>query len=165
MPQEAKPCLACFEPIQQAARKCPHCHQIQTGPAALLNSPWLGWVVVGLVIAIVAVLGYGLLASLASKTAMPQLVVGPATLRASSDAAHPRVSCFAPLTNNELAVVSDPSLQAVFFDAGSNQIDVHYERHHFSVFPAQVAEGRVSGPPNAGMAEYKSCKLVVLDSR
>lgn len=163
--QDTKPCIACFEPIKRQARKCPNCLQIQTGAAALVNNPWLGWIAAVALVAMLAGLGYLFFSSVVRGTAMPQLEVGPSTLRISSDVTHPQVSCFAQLKNTEIFAVSDPSLQAQFYDASATQIDVHYEKHRFTLFPAVAAGGRVTGVPSGSIADYKSCKVVVLNAR
>jgi hypothetical protein len=165
MQQDTKPCIACFEPIKREARKCFHCYQIQTGSAALLNRPSLGWLAAAAVVAMVAGMAYVTFSSFVPRTVMPKLEVGPSTFSISADATRPRVSCFAQLKNMETTVVSDPSLQAQFYDARETQIDVHYEQHRLTLFPSAAAEGRVSGTPNGTIAEYKSCKLVVLNAK
>lgn len=163
--QDSKPCIACLEPIKLEARKCPHCLQVQTGSAALLNSPWLGWLAAAAVVAMLAGMGYMVFSSFVPRTTIPKLEVGRSILSISSDATRPRVSCFAQMKNMEATAAADPSLQAQFYDARSTQIDVHYEQHRFTLFPAVAAEGRVSGVPNGNPAEYKSCKIVVLNVR
>jgi hypothetical protein len=165
MQQDTRPCIACFEQIKREARKCPHCHQVQTGAAALLNSPWLGWLALAAILAMVAGMAYIAFSSFQPRTAIPKLEVGPSTLNVAADATRPRVSCFAQLKNVEATAVSDPSLQAQFYDAGGAQIDVHYDQHRLTLFPSVAAEGRVSGTPNGVIAEYKSCKLVVLNAK
>lgn len=159
-----KLCLACFEPIQLAARKCPHCHQIQSKAAAMQNHPAVSWIIVAIIAAMVAgfcLAIYGIFAK--NEQRMPELNVGPATVRISNNQKSPRASCFAPITNEDIIVWTDPSIQAQFFDNAGREIDVHYETHHFNLFPKFSVEARVSGPLNAAPEDYAKCKLSVLN--
>jgi hypothetical protein len=160
-----KPCIACCEPINVAARKCPHCHQIQSKAAAVQNHPltsWIGLLLFAGVLLAMMIMLYNLM----SRDEKPALLeISPSTLRISSPRGSPVASCFASIKNADTVVWSNPSLQAQFFDRSGGQIDVHYETHKVGVLPTRSSEARVSGAINAAREEYASCKISVLSAK
>lgn len=158
--------MACKEPIKQDARKCPHCHQIQSGAYALQTNPLFGLAIGALVVSILAWLIYSIGSDASMASSSPQIEIGSGVLhtRSGSDQ-EPLASCFANLKNSGLRYVSDPSLQAEFFDASGKVIDVHYTKHKFSLMPSIAAQGRVTGTPSADVKTYASCKISLLSIR
>jgi hypothetical protein len=165
MPSDTKPCIACFEPIHQKARKCPHCHQIQSKVAALPNHPATAWAVVSF-LAMVLFGGFYLIYNATTKESrVPLVTIGSPIVRTAAHGTLLRASCFAPITNTDALTWSNPTLQAQFFNSTGSQVDVHYEVHKLTLLPTFVAEGRVSGLANASSEEYATCKLSVLHAR
>ena len=77
-----------------------------------------------------------------------------------------RVSCFAELVNNSEWRWGKFNLQAEFYSSSNELIDVHTEYDQNSALrPGASAKFRVSGNANAGVEDYESCTLKVLDAR
>jgi hypothetical protein len=165
MPHDVKQCIACFEPIQPKARKCPHCHQIQSRAAALQNHPATSWAIVSFLALVLFGGAYMFYEAVTKEARVPQVTISPATVQTAVQRGGVRVSCFAPVTNTENVTWSDPTLQAQFFNSAGTQVDVHYEVHKLTLFPAVAAQARVSGQANASPEEYATCKLSVLHAR
>ena len=161
---ETKPCIACFTPINAKARKCGHCHQIQSKVAGLVNHPWTSWVVFTLSVLFFLVALYSILQSTRKESFAAQLVVGESQLRVSTPGETSSVSCFAQVKNVDVATWGNPSLQAEFFDQSKKLIDVHYAKERFDVYPTFSFQARVSGRMSASASEYASCKIQILSA-
>jgi len=163
MDQEHKACIACKEAIKQDARKCPHCHQIQSGAAALQTSPVFGWAVGTIILVSIATISYKIWSDMSDMRTPPDIEIGEGKVRISTNPeGAPSVSCFTSIKNRGIRYVSDPSLQAEFFDSSGEVIDVHFAKHKLSLMPHIEAIGRVTGVPSANPKTYASCKVVLL---
>lgn len=144
-----KPCIACREPIQSDARKCPHCHQLQSRLANFSNSNMAQALLAVFLAALIAYLCYELYGALHKTDAAPKLSVGTGTVRVGIVRGSARVSCFATVTNQDSHSWRNPSLQAEFFDRAGSRIDVKHRELQASLFPSRSLEGQVWGEPVA----------------
>jgi nitrate reductase NapE component len=157
---ESKPCLACGESIRQVAKKCPHCHQIQS---KLLS---LQYVVPVLAVVLVAAFGlmawlfYGLLAGAHDFTEHQQhLVVLEEVVHVEDRPGGPYVSCMGRITNGSPAMWRDFYFETAFLNADGKVIDTLSDRAPaMYVRPGQDAQFRVRGVADKGGALYKSCR-------
>lgn len=161
MTMTTKPCMSCRQPIDEAASKCQHCHQIQSPLFALQTRPAAQVVLAVVVMGVFAAAMYSLYSASTKPLATPNLRIGASTLRMSTVDDEPRVLCFADMSNPGPHVWSNVSLQAEFFDAKRTRIDVLYQQHRVSIYPSLGMVGRVSGTPGAAAAQYASCRISV----
>jgi hypothetical protein len=162
MGAERKSCLACFEPVDARALKCPHCHQVQGRTANWVNRPAVLNGLVIFVVLLLAWLAYSTIRKLERPPFVEKLVVGEATLRQSDVDGQRRVSCLAPIRNSDSLPWGRLSLQAEFLDAQGRVIDVHQARTDFTMSPGFGSHGRVSGPANGASADYSGCRITIL---
>gem|GEM_PF-4953577 len=162
---ETKACIGCFEPINIKALKCPHCHQIQTKAAGLVNHPAASFVAVVLIVGVFVYMFYMVYQIGQTQTFQSQLVVGESAFRLSKVSDESHATCFATIKNTDTAIWSRPSLQAEFFDPAGQLVDVHYAKESFELYPSFTAKGRVSGRANAEPAKYASCKITILSAQ
>lgn len=164
MPNETKSCIACFETIDARARKCPHCHQVQTKVANALNLPAVSALASGIVLLMLAWLVYVIVQSGHREEFNSQLESGSATVRISTVDGHTTVSCFAPMRNKSDLPWERPSLQAEYFNRKNDLVDVQHSRESFGLYPRLTAQVRLSGAPISDTREYASCKITVIDA-
>ncbi len=160
-----KPCVACREPIQCDARKCPHCHQTQSRLANFPNTNVAQLVLLLFLAALIAFFFYSAYEILHKTDKAPKLDVSSGTIRVGSVQGSLRVSCFATITNQDRSSWRNPSLQAEFFDRAGARIDIKHQELHASLYPTFSMEGHVWGEPVAEPAEYASCVMKVIDAR
>jgi hypothetical protein len=159
-----KPCLVCFEPIDARARKCHHCREIQSPASAWMHHPAVLTTFMILLGLLIVWVGYTAVRGLRKPPFSGQLAVGAAQLRLANQEGEPRVSCVAPITNNDTIPWGSVSLQAEFLDAQGQVIDVHHNQYTFRILPGLQATGRASGPANAASSEYAACRVTILSA-
>jgi hypothetical protein len=164
VPNETKSCIACFETIDARARKCPHCHQVQTKVANAVNLPAVSAVALAICFVLVGWFAY-VIVQLGHKEGFnSQLESGPARVRIATPDGHTTVSCFAPIRNKSDLPWERPSLQAEYFNGKKDLIDVQHSRESFSLYPRLTAQVRLSGAPISDTSDYASCKITVIDA-
>lgn len=164
MTTQTKPCLACCQAINAAATKCPHCHQVQTALAGWQNKPAAHLVAFLAVIAIFAAILYSFYGDITKPLATSSLEVGAARVQIGKPDERWRANCFASIKNTDKHAWGNLSLQAEFFDAKGDRVDVQYQEHRVSIYPSRSMEARVSGQANAEVANYAACKISVLNA-
>jgi hypothetical protein len=155
-----KPCMACGESIHRVAKKCPHCHQIQS---KLLSVQYAGAFVAILMLAaagLVAWLYYGLLTGgydLADY--QQQLVVLDESVHVENRGGNLYVSCMGRIKNGSPRKWRDFYFETAFLDANGSVIDTLSDRAPaLYVRPGQDTQFRVRGVADKGSDAYKSCR-------
>lgn len=157
-----KECLGCFELIHEKAKKCPHCQQIQL---KLYTTQYNKWVVVPLVALLLGFMLYLFNDILRmTKSGGPEvLVVESSTLYSRNIAGTDFVSCSGVLTNDSRRDAADIDLRADFFDEKEQLIDTFAVRSNLRVNSGEKSSYRVRAEADKPLAEYKGCKVAVLD--
>jgi hypothetical protein len=164
MPLNTKPCVACREQIHADARKCPHCHQLQTYFANVQNTNAVQVLLIFLALGVIAYFIYLMYSTSRKDSTTPNLTVASGTIRVGTARGNPRVSCFATITNQDAVPWSGLSLQAEFFDTKGSRIDIHYYEPRATVHPSFSIEGNVSGDANAELSDYATCVMKVTNA-
>ena len=161
---ETKSCMACFETIDARARKCPHCHQVQSKVLNAINRPAMGAVVLVICFILVGWLALVIWQLGHREGFNSQLASGQATVRIATADGRTTVSCFAPIQNKSNIPWERPSLQAEYFNGKKDLVDVQHSRESFSLYPWLTAEVRLSGAPVSDTSDYASCRITVIDA-
>lgn len=165
MPRDTKHCVACHEQIHVDAKKCPHCHQLQTYLANIQNTNIVQVFLMLVATGAIAYAVYLLFNTLNKDSAPPKFTVASGTVQVGTVRGNPRVSCFATITNQDPVPRSGLSLQAEFFDTKGSRIDIHYHEPRVTIYPSFSIEGNVSGDPNAAQSDYATCVMKVTNAR
>lgn len=155
-----KPCIACGEPIQGKARRCPHCHFHQERVLLWLSSGW-GIAVLGL--AIVAFILYSRLREPVRWSDHAAAVqVTELKLRATDRRDTTEMSCGGLLKSSSKYEWTDFVVEAVFYSADGQAIDTATQRVRDTILPAN-GEARVRVLDRAAWqaSEYARCALTV----
>ena len=159
-----KTCFACKEPIHDDARKCPHCHQIQTQTARFVFSPVGNAMIIGCILLAIAWSAYSIYTSTKDYPLTESFMISKTTLTKNTDAEPAQVSCFAEIENTTDTHWSDFSIQANFYDQTGNLIDTHHQSLDTSLFPFLSLTARVTGSANAPISQYYTCKIKITDA-
>jgi len=157
---ESKPCMACGEPIRRVAKKCPHCHQIQS---RMLSVQYVGPVLAVVVLAMMGLmtwLFYGLFSgSYDFADYQQQIVVVDESVHVESRSGSLYVSCMGRIKNGSPRRWRDFYLETTFLDATGKAIDTLSERSPaLFIRPGHDAQFRVRGVADKGGDSYKSCR-------
>jgi hypothetical protein len=157
-----KACKSCCEQIQLGAKRCPHCNQQQSRVINFLNMG--GGALIG--VAVLAFFFYQFhrnnqeLKDYASK-----LSTGPFTVHVQSTSETPYASCLAIARNDAPFGWRNLQVEARFFDASGNLIDVTHQRLNGSFIPANGEAGvRVLERAARSASEYSRCELRFIDA-
>ncbi len=159
-----KECMACKEDIKDGARKCPHCHQVQSTIARFGFSRSGQLLGVAIVLFAVAWFVYSVLYPFSATDLGAQFEITQGEIELNTEKDPVIVNCITKVNNSGLARWTDFSLQAEYFDAAGSIIDVHYQKHDIGVFPMIGFSARVTGTANSEIRKYISCKVSIIDA-
>jgi hypothetical protein len=164
MEMESKKCIACFEPIQNEAKVCPHCRYPQSKLGSIGVSSFGTFLGISILILILGWILYAIAASIFEEDLSDQLQFSDSKIVIKKDIEPITVSCIAEVMNNSLLRWYDFSLQAEFVNNNNEVIDVHHKKVDFSVYPNFSFKGIVVGVMNADAKDYYACKMKVIDA-
>ena len=159
-----KPCMVCGEQIQEVAKRCPHCHQMQSRLVQFSNT---GWAVLLLLL-----IGAAFLIYVTTRETVRwvdhagEVKVTEIKLKATSRQARPEMSCMALLRNEGSHTWKDFVLEATFLSADGQVIDTATQRSHDVVLRA-LGEARVRVLDQAALeaGDYSRCQIQVKDAQ
>ena len=157
-----KPCMACCEPIQVAAKRCPHCNQQQSRVTQFLNTG--GGAVV--LLALLAFMIYQFHREKQEfKDYSSKLSTGPFTVHVEGDNEMAYASCLSIAKNDAPFGWRNLQVEARFFDASGQLIDITHQRLTGSFLPANGEAGfRALDRAARSAREYARCELRFLDA-
>ncbi|PYN89346.1 MAG: hypothetical protein DMD87_06170 [Candidatus Rokuibacteriota bacterium] len=160
---DSKPCMACGESIRRVAKKCPHCHQIQS---KLLSVQYAGAFVAVLLLMVFGLVGwayYGLLTGgYDFADYQQQLVVLDETVHVENRSGNLYVSCMGRIKNGSPKKWRDFYFETAFLDAHGVVVDTLSDRAvALYARPGQDTQFRVRGVADKGSDVYKSCRTKI----
>jgi hypothetical protein len=160
-----KECMGCYELIHEKAKKCPHCHQIQS---KLYTTQYNKWVMVPLVIGLFGILAYMLddVSEMSGRrTDLVALSVESADFYARTISGTDFVSCSGVISNKSGRDASDIGLRADFFNEKGELIDTFAVRSNLRINSGGKSSYRVRGDADKPLSEYYECKVTIVDQR
>ncbi len=158
-------CIACKENIKQDALKCPHCQQVQTRSANLVNTPHGNMLIMIFLAGFIIWIIYGIYVMFIDEKLDNQLIVGDSSFNISNNFKGTKINCYSSIKNSGTVRWENISLQAEFFDQKNQLIDIHYNTlSTTSIYPTFSVNARVSGILNDKAENYNSCKISLLDA-
>ena len=157
-----KPCKECCEPIQLAAKRCPHCYQLQSPFVTFLRNG-------GAVVFFLAILAFMVYQSQIEKKEFKdytsKVIVGSSTVHVEGTDDMSYVSCLTIAKNDSPVGLRDLQVEAKFYDANGQLIDVTQQRLKSSFLPANGEAGvRVLERAARSASAYQRCELRILDA-
>jgi hypothetical protein len=155
-----KPCIACGEPIQEKAKRCPHCHFHQERVLLWLSS---GWGISALALAALAFILYTVLqepvrwSDHAATVQITEIKLHAIDRRDVTD-----MSCSGLLKSSSNYEWTDFVVEATFYAADGQAIDTATQRVRDTILSAK-GEARVRVLDRAAWqaSEYARCTLTV----
>ncbi len=159
-----KPCIACHENIHIDALKCPHCHQVQSKVANLPNKPYFNYLIIAVLLFFVLWFTYYIAVSLMQDPLEPVFDIGTSNLINSESADGSSIRCVAEIKNPSLRRWDNFTLQAAFYNAQDQVIDVHYAGLDVTLYPQFHFIGIVAGVARAQQDAYARCEISVINA-
>jgi len=154
-------CIACQETIRAGAKKCPHCHQLQTGIAKIALGPVGSIIGIMLIVAILVWLAFTIKGLVTDHDLNGSFIIGESRLAVKTDEKPTKVSCIADVKNTGSQRWSDFWLQAKYFNGDRVLVDVHNEVNYISVYPLFSFTARVTGAINGNINDYDTCEIFI----
>ena len=156
-------CISCLEEIKLGAKRCPHCHQIQSVLHSLNTNSKFLWLVVA---SLIAILFYALYTALTfdpqHQKLNPPILSNP-TLIAIDTNAGPFITCFGHIENPNRERLNSVFLQAKFYDSSGEEIDRIMHKFEMTLRGGLALDTRIRGGAAHLPGRYNSCDIQVLE--
>jgi hypothetical protein len=159
-----KPCMICGEQIQEVAKRCPHCHQMQSRLVQFSNTGW------ALLLLVVVVGAFFIYITKRESTRwldhVDDVKVTEVKLKATKRQDKPEMSCIALLRNEGSHAWRELVIEATFLSGDGQVIDTATQRAR-EVVLREHGEARVRVLDQAAWeaAEYGTCQIQVKDAQ
>ena len=159
-----KPCMVCGEQIQEVAKRCPHCHQIQSRLVQFSNTGWA--------LLLLLSIGAAFLIYVTTREAARwvdhagDVKVTDVKLKATNRQAKPEMSCMALLKNEGSHTWKELVIEATFLSGDGQVIDTATQRAR-DVVLRERGEARVRVLDQAAWeaGDYSSCQIRIKDAQ
>jgi hypothetical protein len=163
MAPEKKECLGCYEPIHEQARKCPHCHQIQS---KLYTAQYNKWFLVPMLVLLFGFMAY--LMNDLRKVGKPNsevkiLAVEKANLYTRTVSGREYVSCSGDIKNTSNLKATYIDLRGDFYNSKGELIDTFSSNANLRIDAHSSSPYRIRVEADKPLPEYSSCKVTILD--
>ena len=159
-----KPCMVCGEQIQEVAKRCPHCHQMQSRLVQFSNT---GWAALLLLLVAAAFLFYvSTRESARWANHAGDVKVTDVRLKTTNRLASPEMSCMALLRNEGGHTWKELVIEATFMSSDGQVIDTSTRRAS-DVVLLERGEARVRVLDQAAWdaGDYNKCQIQIKDAQ
>ena len=159
-----KPCMVCGEQIQEVAKRCPHCHQMQSRLVQFSNTGWA--------LLLVVLIGAAFLIYVATRETArwvdhaADVKVTEVKLKTTNGQDKPEMSCMALLKNEGSHTWKELVIEASFLSSEGQVIDTTTQRARDAVL-REHGEARVRVLDRAAWepGDYSRCQIQIKDAQ
>jgi hypothetical protein len=161
-----KPCIACGEPIQLQAKKCPHCHTWQTRWSLLSEKPYVHYLPLAIFLIIFGVIFLGMYNDLFKQASFLDhkdgIVVIDSKIHFAEKGDCSYITCIGHLRNNSDVAWEDIRFEVQYFNYTGELIDTISDRDFSLVLsPHAEASFRVRGKAARNSDQYVNHKVQI----